>query len=92
MNNKDIVKGTIYDRGIAELNGQKKYMSLVAMIVASDVPLIPPNKNEIIVMGTAELSGEVNKLKKYNWPYPPGDISNGIISASEFSPDDLDPL
>jgi hypothetical protein len=87
-NSKDIIKGVVFDRGQATLNGEIRYFSLVGMIIASTEPLVSSHK-EFIVMGTSDVSKEIRKLNQYQCPYPFGDISNAIINTSELSPDDL---
>ena len=89
-NMKDIVKAVIYDRGTKELNGQTKYFSLVAMIIASDKPLVTAEVPEIIAMGEMNICDELQNLPKYACPHKFGDISNAIVSVSQMSPDDLD--
>ena len=74
------------------MQGEKKYMTLVAMIIASDEPLAVEGVEEFIVMGAANVSKEMKKLIKYETPYKFGDISYGIISVSEMKPDELEPL
>lgn len=92
MTTPDIVKGTIYNRGQQTLDGEKKYMSLISMIVASDKPLIKDNQGEVIFMGSANLSDEINNIQKYKWPYKPGEIGYAIIDLSRLTPNELKKL
>ena len=86
----DIVKAVIYDRGAKELNGEKKYFSLIAMVLATDKPLIHSKAPELIAMGTLNIFDELNILPRYEFPHKMGNISNAIIDVSNMSPDDLD--
>jgi hypothetical protein len=88
MNNRDIIKGVVYDRGEATHNGETRYLTLVAMIIASSKP-ITTTHNEFIVMGSANIANEIDKLTRYKCPYKFGDISHAIVATSELSPDEL---
>ena len=89
---KDIVKGIIYNRGEAELNGVKKHLSLVALIIASDKPIVNKENNETIIMGSAEIIEQLETLTKYKCPYVLGDLTSGVVSVSDMKPDDLEEL
>ncbi len=89
--NKDIIKGVVYDRGEATQNGEKRYLSLVCLVIASKEPLTAIDK-EFVVMGAANISEEIGKLQKYECPYKFGDISNAIINVSRLSPDSLEEI
>lgn len=90
--NKDIVKGLIYHRGSKTLNGETKHFSLVVLNMASDKPLTFEDKQEVVIMGAANLFDEINSLTKYEPPCRLGDISGAIQIVSQQSPDDLDLL
>lgn len=87
----DIVKAVIYDRGSKQLNGETKHFSLIAMVLATDEPLVDASNPEIIAMGTLNIYDELKRLPKYEPPYKFGDITGAIISVSNMSPDDLEP-
>lgn len=88
----DIIKGVFYDRGYATHNEQTKYITLVAMIVASEEPLTPANHTELVVMGECSISEELKKLVQYDMPCKLGDISEAVCHISSMSPEDLDLL
>jgi hypothetical protein len=85
---KDVIKGVIYDRGPAIYNGETRYMSLVAMVIASTEPIVTTH-TEFIVMGSANVMEEIKKLNQYKCPHKFGDISNAIVETSRMIPDDL---
>lgn len=87
--NHDIIKGLVYDRGKATVGNQTKHMTLVAMVIASDEP-IKTEDSTFIIMGSANIAEELNKLKKYKPPYKLGDIGNEIVVISTLAPDDLE--
>lgn len=90
---KDIIKGIVYDRGQEITNGETRYFSLVAMIIASDKPLVTEKTGtEFIVMGAANVTEGIQNLTKYKCPHKMGDIVGGIISVSSMIPDDLDEI
>lgn len=90
---KDIIKGVVYDRGLRTANGEAKYFSLVAMIIASDKPLVTEKTGaEFIVMGVANIAEEIQNLTKYECPYKMGDISSAIIDVSSMVPDGLEKI
>ncbi len=88
----EIVKGVMYDRGTATLGNETKHLTLVAMVVASDEPLMPKKKQEIVVMGSGDFMPAFNHLTKYKPPHKLGNIANAIVDISGMSPDDLDEL
>lgn len=89
----DIVKGVVYDRGTATLDGKTKYLSLVAMVIASDKPLDGlSHKSEYIVMGIGNFSENINGLSHFSCPFKFGDISHGIKEISHMIPDELNPI
>ena len=92
MRSKDIVKGVVYDRGCQTLNGVTKHLTLVAMVIASDRPLVTQDNLEYIVMGSCDVGDEIRNLQKYRCPYKFGDISNAIVETSALSPDDLEEI
>ena len=85
---KDVIKGVVYDRGKATQNGETRYMSLVALVIASTEPLVTTHK-EFIIMGAANVSEEIRNLCQYKCPYNFGDISQAIGATSHMIPDDL---
>lgn len=88
---KDIIKGVVYDRGQKQLNGETKYFTLVAMVIASNQPLAS-SKKEYIMMGAANITEELKQLTQYECPYNFGDISSAIVETSKLTPEDLDEL
>lgn len=88
----DILKGVMYERGTAIQNGQLKYLTLIAMVVASDEALVTKHDPEVVVMGACNLTAEIKKLTKYEPPYKLGQIGSAIIDISSMSPDDLEEL
>jgi len=93
MRSKDIIKGVVYNRGTATLNGTTKYLALVAMVIASDRPFVTEECPEYIIMGSCDISSEIKEeLKKYKCPYKFGDISYAITETSTLSPDDLEEI
>jgi hypothetical protein len=51
MRSRDIIKGVVYDRGLQTLNGVTKHMTLVAMVIVSDRPMVTVDNPEYIIMG-----------------------------------------
>lgn len=89
---RDIIKGVVYDRGSNTLKGVTKHFSLIAMVIATDEPLVTQDYPEYIVMGQCSISDEFSKLTKYECPHKFGDISHAIIEASGMSPEELDEI
>ena len=87
--NHDIIKGLVYDRGKRTVDNQTKYMTLVAMVIASDEP-IKTEDSAFVIMGSANVAEELNKLKKYKPPYKLSDIGSEILVISTLAPDDLE--
>jgi hypothetical protein len=92
MRSKDIIKGVVYDRGTATLDGVTKHLTLVAMVIASDRPLVTEEYPEYIIMGSCDISNEIRELNKYECPYKFGDISHTMIDTSSMSPNDLEEI
>lgn len=89
---KDILKGVVYDKGSNTLNGVTKHFTLIAMVIATDKPLITKDNPEYIIMGQCEISDELDKLTKYKCPHNLGDISYAITDVSNMKPENLDEL
>ena len=92
MENKimnDVIKGVFYDRGTGVQNGELRYFTLIAMVVASTEALVTKHEPECVVMGQCDLTEQLKKLVKYECPYKFGDISHAIIDVSQMVPDDL---
>ena len=87
----DIVKAVIYDRGSKQLNSETKHFSLIAMVLATDEPLVDASNPEIIAMGSLNIYDELKRLPKYEPPYKLGSITGAILAVSNMSPDDLEP-
>lgn len=88
--NNDIIKGLVYDRGSRTQNGQTKFFSLVCMVIASDKPLLPEDRSQIIVMGACDnISERFNNLPKYDLPYKMGEIGLYVLDVSNMTPEYL---
>ena len=90
--NDDILKGVMYERGTAVYNGERKYLTLIAMVVATDESLVTKHDQQVVVMGVCNLTPEIKKLIKYEAPYKLGDITEAIIHVSNMSPEQLTEL
>jgi hypothetical protein len=88
----DIVKGIIYDRGVVEVNGQKKHKSLIAMVVLTDKPFEVKDHTEYVFMGSSNIYEGINSIPKYQPPYKLGQIGDAIIDISSMSPEELDEI
>ena len=87
---KDIIKAVAYDRCSQTLNGETKYFTLVAMVIATDKPLVTKENPELVLMGACNISDELLSLSKYELPYKMGAIDSAILDVSCMSPDDLE--
>lgn len=92
MRTKDIIKGVIYDRGKSTMNGETRHFALIAMVVASDRPIVTSENPEYVVMGACHLMENFEKLVKYQCPHKLGNIETAILDISTMIPDDLEEL
>ena len=92
----EAVKGVVFDRGEKEVNGQKVHSYLVSFVLVTDQPLEGIKRGETIIMGvqpaTNLLTDALDTTKKYKPPYSLGDVSNAVMSASNFDPKDLEKI
>ncbi len=84
----DVIKAVVYDRGAATLEGETRHVSLVAMMVVSKERLAL--QEQTVLMGTADVSGELRKLVAYDAPYQMGEIGGAIIDISNLTPQDME--
>jgi len=89
----EAVKGVVWDHGQHKVNGSSVHKYVIGMVLITDEPIKGLESGDNVVLDQTQacvISDALSRMKKYDAPYKLGDLSDAVLSVSNFTLDDVE--